>query len=297
MRIAFIGAGAVGGWFGGRLLEAGHEVAYVARGATLEALRRQGLVLNGAAGRPVSAVPSAAELGDCDVIFLTVKATRDTDLRALLDGAPDAPVAVTLNAVEAPGRVAEVVGRHRTWPGVVRGFFHHVGPGRVDFRGGPASYVFGTFDGTPHPLADRLARELTSAGIESRVHPQVWLDLWEKAMFVTCFGALGALTSQPLGALRTAHRRSLRALMEEVFAVAVAAGVELDGGTVDRVMAFADRMPATATSSMQRDLAAGTTGELDAQVGAICRLGAAHSVDVRLHDLLLDVLAPDLARG
>lgn len=297
MRIGFIGAGAVGGWFGGKLLDGGHDVVYVARGATLDTLRSRGLSLNGEPGRRVGVVPKVAELGECDVILLTVKATPGTDFRTLLDGAPaDSPIAVTLNAVEAPSRVAEVVGEHRTWPGVVRGFFHHVGPGSVEFHGGPASYVFGTFDGAPDPVADQLAGALTGVGIDSMVHPDIWRDLWEKAMFVTCFGALGALVSQPLGELRTTHRRSLRALMQEVFAVARAGGVSLDDGTVDRVMAFADRMPPTATSSMQRDLAAGDAGELDAQVGAISRLGAARGVDVRLHDLLLDVLAPGVAR-
>ena len=291
MRFAFIGAGAVGGWFGGRLLAAGHDVAFVARGATLDVLRREGLRLNDEAPVPVETAGSLAELGECDVVFLTVKATEDTDLEALLAGlGASTPVAVTQNAVEMPGRVAAVVGGARTWPGVVRGFFHHTGPGRVEFHGGPSSYVFGTFDASDPAHLQPVAEALEAAGIAATVHPEILLDVWEKAMFVTCFGGLGAVTGKPLGYLRTSMRDSLASLMREVRAVALAEGVPLSDDVVERTMAFADRMPATATSSMQRDIAAGDPGELDAQVGAVVRLGAVHGVDTRLHSLIFSLL-------
>ncbi len=291
MRIAFIGAGAVGGWFGGRLAAVGHDVVFIARGATLETLAAEGVRLNDEPPTPVRAVGSLAEAGDCDVVFLTVKATTGTDMAELLAGIPDrALVAVTQNAVEMPDRVAEVVGPDRTLPGVVRGFFHHTGPGRAEFHGGPISHVLGTWDGRADATVDELADALTSAGIEATVRPDIWVELWEKAMFVTCFGALGAWTGKPLGHLRTVERDRLEAMMREVHEVAVAHGVHLAGDTVDRTMAFADRMPAEATSSMQRDLAAGDPGELDAQVGAVCRIGASHGVATPLHSLLLDTL-------
>ncbi|AGF72088.1 2-dehydropantoate 2-reductase [Corynebacterium halotolerans] len=291
MRIAFIGAGAVGGWFGGRLAAAGHDVVFVARGATLDALITEGLRLNDEPPLKVTAVGSLAEVGDCDVVFLTVKATGGTNVGELLSGAPGhALVAVTQNAVEVPTRVAEVVGRGRTLPGVVRGFFHHTGPGRVEFHGGPISYTFGTFDGRADATVDELAAALNEAGIEATVHPDIWAEVWEKAMFVTCFGGLGAWTGRPLGHLRTVERTRLEALMREVHAVARADGVPLADHAVARTMAFADRMPAEATSSMQRDLAAGDPGELDAQVGAVCRIGAAHGVDTPLHSGLLRAL-------
>lgn len=292
MRFAFIGAGAVGGWFGGKLLAAGHDVAFVARGDTLQVLRDEGLRLNDEPPVAVRAAGSLAKLGECDVVFLTVKATADVELeRALAGLGPDVPVAVTQNAVEMPARVAALVGADRTWPGVVRGFFHHVGPARVEFHGGPASYVFGTYDATPDPRADEVAVALTDAGIASRVHPEIFVDVWEKAMFVTCFGALGAVTGKPLGHLRTELRVSLEALMREVYHVARAEGVPLDTDAVERTLAFADRMPASSTSSMQRDIAGGDPGELDAQVGAIVRMGNARGVDVRMHEEILALLA------
>lgn len=105
-------------------------------------------------------------------------------------------------------------------------------------------------------------------------------------MFVTTFGGLGAFMDKPLGVLRTDYRSSLEALMSEVDAVARATGVDLPEDAVSRTMAFADRMPAASTSSMQRDITAGDASELDAQVGAIVRAGKRLGVDVRLHDLI-----------
>ena len=291
MKIAVVGAGAVGGWFGGCLAQAGHEVTFVARGETLRVLRKTGLTLNDAPPLPVRAVAELAEVDDAEVVLLAVKATGHIRLRELLAGLPaGAVVAVTQNSVEAPHLVAEAVGRRRVWPGVVRGFFHHTGPGRVDFHGGPISYSFGAWDGADDPVARAFAEALSGAGIQADLREDIFVDVWEKAMFVTCFGALGSVAGKPLGHLRTRLRGSLRGLMEEVAAVACATGVPLPADAVERTMAFADRMPSEATSSMQRDLAAGHESELDAQVGAIVRLGTAHGVEVRLHGLLYGLL-------
>ncbi|MCS5478848.1 2-dehydropantoate 2-reductase [Corynebacterium sp. YIM 101645] len=294
MKIAVIGAGAVGGWFGGELVRAGHDVVFITRGRSLEILQKEGLRLNDDPPIPVRAVPELAGAGTPDVVLLAVKATTATDFAALLEGlGPQSLVAVTQNSVEVPTRVAEIAGTARTLPGVVRGYFHHTGPGRIEFHGGPISYDFGTWDGHTSEVVDGFAAALREAGVDARVHPDIFIDVWEKAMYVTSTGALGALAGRPLGELRTRLRPSLTALMSEIHATALANGVPLSDDAVERTLAFADRMPADATSSMHRDLAAGLPGsshELDAQVGAICRLAARRGVDVRLHDLLLNVL-------
>lgn len=278
-----VGVGAVGGWFGGSLVRAGHDVVFVARGETLDVLQREGLRLNDDPPIPVTAVASLADAGPVDVLLLAVKVTADTDLAALLDGLPPtAAVAVTQNSVEVADRVAALVGAGRTWPGVVRGYYHHTGPGRVEFHGGPVSYDVG---GGPE-----LVAALNEAGIDATLRADIDVDVWEKAMYVTTTGGLGALAGAPLGELRTRLRPSLTALMREVEATGRAAGVPLGADVVERTLDFADRMPADATSSMHRDLVAGRPNELDAQVGAICRVAARHGVDVPLHDLLLGVL-------
>ena len=293
MKITVIGVGAVGGWFGGRLAATGHEVTVVARPGsdTLQVLRERGLVLGEEDPIRVDAVERLADAPPADIVLLAVKVTGAEAAAALLEGIDaQALVACTQNAVEVPWAVAEVVGTQRTLPGVVRGFFHHTGPAQVAFHGGPISYTFGTWDGGASGVVKQFARALRQAGVEGVVHPDIFVDVWSKAMFVGPFGGLGALSGRPLGVLRTDMRGTLRAVVAEVDAVARAAGVNLPADAVEQVMTFADAMPAEATSSMQRDLGAGRASELDAQIGAIVRAGERLGVSTPLHGLLFDTL-------
>ncbi|GAB3702415.1 2-dehydropantoate 2-reductase [Corynebacterium nasicanis] len=285
MRIAVLGVGAVGGWFGGSLVKAGHDVVFIARGETLRVLREEGLRLNEEPPLAVEVVETLAAAGDIDILLLAVKVTAETDLAVLLDALPaTALVAVTQNSVEVPDLVGAVVGPERVRPGVVRGYFHHTGPGRVEFHGGPMSYDVGEGG------VDTFVEALCAAGIDARARGDIDVDVWEKAMYVTTTGALGAVARAPLGELRTRLRPSLEALMAEIYAAGRAHGVPLSEDAVARTLAFADRMPAEATSSMHRDLVAGRPHELDAQVGAVCRVAARHGVDVRVHELLYALL-------
>lgn len=287
MKIAIVGAGAVGGYFGALLQESGADITMVARGRTLEALKFKGLHINDARGEryvPIPAVASVQELKDADVVMIATKALSwSSDLAELLGGIPaNSVVAITQNSIESADLAAKSIGADRVWPGVVRGFFVHEGPASVSYKGGPLSYTFGDSG----ELSRQFASTLEQAGIDGVLHPDILVDVWEKAMFVEVFGGLGAFVEKRLGTLRTHFRASLEALMEEVAEVARAAGVALPSDAVERTMNFADRMPENSTSSMQRDLAAGVASELEAQTGAIVR--AAHKVGVKtpLHDLI-----------
>lgn len=294
MKIGIVGAGAVGEQFGGMLARAGSEVCFLARGSTLAKLRETGLTLIDAAGNrttvQVPAAASFAELGGVDVVIVATKALPGQET---FPGVPaGTPIVTTQNSVEAPYLAAREFGAEQVLPGVVRGFMIHHGPAEVEFRGGPLSLNLGTFHrDSPHAdTATELAAAFNRADIRSRHLPDVWVDVWAKAMFVTTFGALGAAAGKPLGYLRTELRGSLVALMSEVEAVARGHQVLLPEQVVSETMAFADDMAATSTSSMQRDYAAGEPSELDAQVGAIRRMGVAVGVATPLHDLIHGVL-------
>lgn len=314
MRIGIIGAGAVGTFFGAALVRAGHEVTVLARGAALEQIRTTGLtVTEGVPDTtpvPVHAAASPAEMVTADgtpldVVLLAVKATGETltdrrnQIAAMVQGIPGDPViATTQNSVEAHRLVADAVGTDRTWPGVVRGYFIHTGPATVRFVPPLASYTVGVWEGTGSTRDADLAAfaaALDGAGIDAVVRDDVWCDIWEKAMFVTCFGALGAVARQPIGVLRTTLRPSLEALVTEADAAARGTGVPLAVDAVARTMAFCDAQPADATSSMQRDITDGIAGELDSQLGAIIRAGDAGGVPTPVHDLIDGLLRLQLA--
>lgn len=305
MRIGIIGAGAVGTFFGAALVRAGHDVTVLARGAALEQLRTTGLTVEAGVPdtTPVPVHPAAspadlvaADGTPLDVVLLAVKATgatladRREQIAAMVRGIPGDPViATTQNSVEAHRLVADAVGTARTWPGVVRGYFIHTGPATVRFIPPLVSYTVGVWEGagsTQDTALAAFAAALEDAGVTALVRDDVWCDIWEKAMFVTCFGALGAVAQQPIGVLRTDLRGSLEALVTEADAAARGTGVPLAADAVARTMAFCDAQPSDATSSMQRDITAGIAGELDSQLGAVIRAGDTGGVDTPVHDLI-----------
>lgn len=299
MRIAVIGAGAVGGYFGGRLARAGEDVVFLVRGDTLLALREGGLSVESPTEPfslpAVQATDDPSEVGVVDVVLHTTKARG---LLPALDHArpligPDTVVVTTQNGVEAPALVAGLVGERRVVPGIVRIFARQVSPGVVEHMGGPGSLTLATADGRPSQPLELFRDALGRAGVPSPIVDDIWVELWLKAMYVVPHGGLGAVTGEPLGVLRHPHglRDTLTAAASEIAAVGLARGVRLPEDAVARCLAFADSQPAGATASLQRDLLDGLPSELDAQIGTICRYGDGAGIPTPLHDLLWRALS------
>lgn len=331
MKIGFLGAGAVGGYFGGLMAQAGQDVGFVARGETLEVLRSTGLTLIdpdvNTTTVPVTSAESFSELrealGGLDVVIVATKALPGNETFPDVEGVP---VVTTHNSVEVPYLAAERFGENNVLPGVIRGYLTHLGPAKIKLHPGPLSLNVGTFAGggsvaggagagdraatenaadntaTDRTAADRaaaIARELTehlhAANIGGKCLDDIFVDVWSKALFVTTTGELGALANQPLGYLRTELRGSLEQLMREVEAVACGNNVALPENIVEKTLGFVDKQIPEATSSMQRDITAGKPNELDAQVGAIMRMGQKAGVETPLHDLVYGALQGRLA--
>ena len=301
MRIAVLGTGGIGGYFGGRLATAGHDVTFLARGAHLEAIREHGLVVTSVAGgftiAPARVTDDAASIGEVDTVLLAVKTWQLAPLLESLPAlvGPDTAVVTTQNGVEAPDQVARVVGREAVLPGIAKIFASIDAPGHITHAGGPASLAFdewSTLPGRPSARVTRLREAVTASGALSPVPVDIWAELWSKMLFVVPFGGLGAALDATIGELRS--RASSRALLEdamrEVEGVARARGIALPPTVVAGTMAFVDDQPADATTSLQRDLLEGKPSELDAWTGAVVRLGGDSGVDVPLHRLLLEVL-------
>jgi 2-dehydropantoate 2-reductase len=301
MRIAVLGTGGIGGYFGGRLATAGHDVTFLARGAHLEAIREHGLVVRSVAGdftvESARVTDDAASIGEVDAVLLAVKTWQLPPMLESLPAlvGPDTAVVTTQNGVEAPDQVARVVGREAVLPGIAKIFASIDAPGHITHAGGPASLAFdewSTLPGPPSARVTRLREAVTASGAVSPVPMDIWAELWSKMLFVVPFGGLGAALDATIGELRS--RASSRALLEdamrEVEAVARARRIALPPTVVAGTMAFVDDQPAHATTSLQRDLLEGKPSELDAWTGAVVRLGGDSGVDVPLHRLLLEVL-------
>lgn len=305
MRIAVIGAGGIGGYFGGRLAAAGEDVHFVARGAHLKALRGDGLAIEGPDGDvsvvPVRATDDSAEIGVVDHVLLCVKTWQlESALKAVppLLG-PDTAVVTVQNGVQAPDQVADAVGRAAVLPGIAKVITLLEAPGRVRHVGGLGLLGFGEWDGRPSERTRRLSAALDGAGIKGGLLEDIWAELWTKFLFIVPFGGLGAAADATIGELRTrpGTRRLLTEAMTEIEHIARARNIRLAPDVVPTTLDFVDQQPAAGTSSLQRDLLAGRPSELEALTGAVVRLGAESGVPTPVNSLLHEVLSVREARA
>ncbi|MES2492538.1 MAG: 2-dehydropantoate 2-reductase [Pseudomonadota bacterium] len=296
MRVAVIGAGALGTFFAARLAAAGHEVGVVARGGRLAAIRQRGLRLVLGDAPITLVVPAAEDLTALPPPELAIIATKTADLSAAIallahcTGAGSAVLTVQ-NGVEAPDAVAAALPAAHVLAGRVHGFFELTGD-IVRHVGVTPSLAFGPWRADAADAADQLEVVLTGAGIAWERPAGIAAALWEKLVLASSIGGIGAVLGLPTGAILNdaAHAALLEGMMREVAAVAAARGVTLTADCVKRTLAFVGSFPECATSSLQRDLLAQRPSEFAALTGAIPRLAAAAGVAVPLHDTVISRL-------
>lgn len=300
MKVAVIGAGAVGGYFGGRLALAGHEVVFVVRGSTLETLRTAPLRVKSIHGDfevKVRATDDPSEIGPFEVVIVAVKAWQIPEAAGAIQRMPDRDsVVVPLqNGMEAPGQLAAVLGPDRAAGGLCRIVARAIGPGQIDHLGAEPSIAFGELE----PLAngavlERLRDAFVSAGVRCDLSADIGRAMWEKFLFIAPWGSLGAVTRLPVGPLcaEPEYRARLVAALEEVAAIAQAEGCDLGSADVAKTLSILDGLPVDTTSSMQRDILAGHPSELEAQTGAVVRFGRKTRVATPVHTTIYSQLLP-----
>ncbi len=265
MRIAVMGAGGVGGYFGAQLARAGHEVAFVARGRHLAALREHGLTVDSAVGPVrslrVLATDSPAEVGPVDLVMFCVKLwdveAGAAALAPLLDSR--AVVIPFQNGVESHEILARRLGTERVAGGVAQIGAVIQAPGVIAHTGTMARLRVGAFDARQQPRLREFVAAGQAAGIDIEHVDDIRRVLWEKFVFLVAMSGATALARQPIGVVRADAdlRAVLAASMVETVAVAAAQGVAFDEKFVDRQLAFVDGLPAQMRSSMLNDLVAG----------------------------------------
>ena len=300
MRIAVFGTGAVGAYFGGRLAQAGEEVTFIARGENLQALRAHGMRMTSVAGDfhlpAVQATDDPTEVGTVEVVLLGIKAGQVAgvapQLRPLVG--PNTLVLPLQNGVEAAEQLAATLGPQNVLRGLCRIIVQQVRPGEFQHSAVVPSLAFGPLLAeAPIELAP-LRNAFRQAGIVVEAPNDLRLALWEKFLFVAPLGTVGAAARLPIGPLLAVPESCalLRACAAELAAVGRAAGVPLSEDAVDQVWRLYEQMPAVGMASMQRDLMAGRPSELEAQTGAVVRLGQLHQVPTPVHEVLYAILRP-----
>lgn len=307
MKLAVVGVGGVGGYFGGRLAQAGHEVYLVARGDHLAAIRANGLQVRSTLGdfsvRPAGATDSPAAVGPVDAVLVGVKSWQLPAAAATLGPllGPETPVVPLLNGVEAADVIAAAVGREHTLAGLCRIMAEITAPGVISHAGLQPSLAFGELDNARTPRAEALLAAFKQAGVRADIPADIELAVWEKFLLICTWSGLGSVTRVPIGAWRALpETRALAAqVLAEAAAVARARGVAVAPGSEEKIMGFLDAVPAEGTASMQRDIMEGRPSELEAQNGAVVRLGAAAGVPTPANSFIYAALLPQerAARG
>lgn len=300
MKIVIFGAGALGGYFGGRLLQAGHDVSFVARGAQLQALNANGLSIESPLGdvrlSPVRATADPGELGPADLILFLVKC-YDTDsaahaLRPLLG--PDTSVISFQNGVDSHERIGGVIGIERMLGGLAYIFADLRAPGVVRHSSALARLVFGEFDGRPSDRAKALEAALAMAHIDGELVADIEARIWEKFVFISALSGITALTRLSIGEiLSDEHCANLfQDALAETAAVGSKKCAGLAADVAERHMKFARSLPTGMRASMLDDLERGKRIELNYLSGAVMRLGASLNVPTPVHTTVYRALHP-----
>lgn len=300
MHIAIMGSGGVGGYFGGLLAHAGHDVTFIARGAHLQALQEHGLHVESGHGNfvvaPAQATADPTTVGPVDYVLFATKTyhieSAAEAVRPLIG--PGTTVLPLHNGIDAAERTAAILGA-----GPVLGGLCYVGsmiaaPGRIKQVSQFRRVIVGELRGGISPRVEAIVAALAGAGAQAEATDDIQKARWTKFIFIAPFSGVGSVTRAPAGEIvgRPETRALLEAAMCEVEAVARAAGVALEADIVANTMAFCDNMTPGQTASMQRDIMEGRPSELESMIGVLVRLAAELGVPVPVFRFFYGALLP-----
>lgn len=305
MRIAIMGTGGVGGYFGGLLARAGYDVTFIARGEQLAAIQAHGLRVESVHGDftvfPATATAAPEAVGPVDyVLFATKTHHFDQALDAMrpLIGLGTAVLPLQ-NGIDAAERAAAALGRAHVIGGLCQVGSYIAAPGVIKQISQFRKVVAGELDGQITPRVRAIVAALQAAGATAEATADIRKALWTKFIFIAPLSGVGAVARVPVGELMACPetRRLLEDAMIEVAAVARARGSALDGDIVTKTLAFCDAMPPQQTASMQRDVLGGKPSELESMIGVMVRLGAELGVPTPVFRFFYGALLPQERRA
>lgn len=300
MRFAVFGAGGIGGYLGGRLAQAGEEVAIIARGEHLAAIRNHGLKVDSVDGdfvfKPSIATDDPAKVGPVDVVILGVKAWQVVEAAEAMRPMIGAETCVLplQNGVEATAQIAAVLGDGVALGGVggISGFI--VGPGHIKNDASGPFVRIGEMNNQRSPRVERLSQAIGQSGIRADIPSNIQSDIWWKFMFIAASAGVGAVTRAPAGVWRSFPETWEMAvqIVREADSVARGKGIPLTGSEAEAAIALMEQRPPNSTSSMSIDIMEGRPSELKFQIGAVVRIGLETGVPTPVSSFIYHCLLP-----
>ena len=300
MRIAIFGTGGVGGYFGGRLSQAGEDVVFIARGEHLKAMLTHGLQVDSINGdfalQPVQATDDPSKTGKVDMVLMGVKAWQVEEaaeaMRPMIG--PETFVLPMQNGLEAPAQLSQALGDQHVLGGLCGLFCYVAGPGHIVHAGTDPFVKFGELDNHRSQRIELLLDAFKRAGVNAEIPPNIQASMWMKFMFITVWSGMGVVTRAPAGIWRSLPetRRMAELSLEEIIAVAAAHDISLPDNALQTIMTMYDGLAPESTASLQRDVMDGRPSELEAQIGAVVRLGQKAEVATPQHTFIYGSLLP-----
>ena len=293
MRIAIMGAGSTGGYFGGMLCRGGNDVTLIARGSHLKAILDGGLkVIRDQEEFTVrcAATDEPSQVGVVELVLLTVKTYQnDQAIPAMLPlVGPDTSVLCLQNGIDSYQAVAADVGLEKVLPGAAYVEASVPNPGTAKQTGDVARIAFGEVDGSVSERGNRILATLEESGIPAQFERDIQKTLWTKFLFIATMSGVTTLSRETMAELmpRPEWRQVIISCMKEIATVGRMAGVDLDPQIVEQTLGYIESSLESLQSSMHADITAGKPLELEALNGAVIRVGKPLNVPTPINDVI-----------
>jgi len=300
MKIAIMGTGGVGGYYGGLLAQSKQDVTFIARGVHLKTIQKNGLQVKSTFGdfhiQPAQVTDDAAQIGQVDlVVFCTKTYSIDeaaNQIKPIVG--PNTTVLPLQNGIDAAERIGAVVGMEHLLGGATWISSKVEAPGAIKQISQFRRVVMGELDGQITTRSRAIHKAFEKTGITAEISENILKILWTKFVFISMASGLGSLTRLTIGQYRSVPetREMMTSLMLEVESVARAQGVNLDSDVVQKSLDFVDNAAPHIKPSMQLDVEAGRKSEIEAMIGVVGRKGRELGVPTPVSDLVYASLLP-----
>ena len=299
MKMAIIGSGGVGGYFGGKLANAGLDVTFLARGEHLKAIRANGLIVKSILGDfkvdTVKATDNIQEIGYVDLIILGVKAWQikeiTSDLQSIVN--ENTTILPLQNGILAAEELKEQINEKNIVGGLCRIISKIESPGVINHFGVTPSIIIGEFNHVKTERILKIKELFDLAGIKANISEDIDAELWKKFISI-CISGLLAISGTTYGEMRELKetRQLMVELLNEIYQLSQKIGIQIEPDFVDKTISFTDSLPYDSTSSLTRDVWEGKPSEIEYQNGTVVRLGKKYGVDTPVNRFIYNCILP-----
>jgi len=306
MKIAIIGTGGVGGYFGAKIAKAGYDVTFIARGEHLKTIQKNGLIVKSILGdfkiENLKVTDKITNIDNPDLIIIGVKAWQikeiKDDIKLILK--KETIVLPLQNGVLASGELSETIDKKNILGGLCRIISKIDSPGVIHHIGITPTIVFGELDKSKTERIYKIHEIFKTVGIESKISEDIEADLWRKFIAI-CVSGLLAVSNTTYGELREIKetRQLMIDLLNEIFLLSQKIGVNIENDFVDKTVSFIDTFPYDSTSSLTRDVWDKKPSEIEYQNGTVVRFGEKYGIETPVNKFVYNCILPSelKARG